>query len=84
LIPAFVDQDYLLIQNLEAITEECQSIRYSEIDNPGAKQMAQERHIQAVRMLIGESSHYFGINDPAVGFSPFGSAQLERIPLAML
>lgn len=33
LIPVVVDTDYLLIQNLEAITEECQSIRLSEVDN---------------------------------------------------
>lgn len=77
LIPVAVDTDYCLIQNLEAIIEECQSVRYSEADTPGAKQMAQDRHIQAIRMLNGELAHYLGINKPAVDVAPFGSARLE-------
>lgn len=78
LIPVQVDTDYTLIQNLEAIIEECQSARYSEIDNPSAKQMAAERHSQAVRLLNGELNHYIGKNDVAVQFAPFGSARLSR------
>ena len=78
LIPAMVPTDWLLIQNLEAIIEECQSIRYSEMDTMSAKQMAVERHQQAIRMLVGELGHFLGIDSPAVGFSPFGSARLRR------
>lgn len=78
LIPVAVQTDYLLIQNLEAIIEECQSIRYSEIDTMSAKQMAAERHKQAIGMLVGELGHYMGITDPAVAFYPFGSARLRR------
>lgn len=78
LLPVVVDTDYTLIQNLEAIIEECQSVRYSEMDNPGAKQMAAERHTQAIRLLNGELNHYIGKNDVAVGFFPFGSARLNR------
>ena len=76
-IPAAVDQDYLLIQNLEALIEETQSVRYSEIDNTSSKGMAQEKHKQAIRLLNGELAHYLGVQQPAIGFSPFGSAKLE-------
>lgn len=78
LIPVVVDTDYCLIQNLEAITEECQSVRYSEIDSESAKKMAAERHTQAVRLLQGELVHYLGKTNAAVSFSPFGTARLER------
>lgn len=78
LIPVMVDTDYCLIQNEEAIIEEAQSARYSVIDTPEAKQMAQERHIQAIRLLNGELNHYLGMNSPAVNFAPFGTARLER------
>lgn len=78
LIPATVQTDWLLIQNLEAIIEECQSVRYSEMDTLAAKQMAAERHKQAVGLLNGEQAHFLGLNEPAVGFYPFGSARLRR------
>ena len=83
LIPVVADTDYLLIPNLEAITEECQSIRYSEIDSESAKKMAAERHTQAVRLLQGELVHYLGKTNAAVGFHPFGSASLDRIKIGM-
>lgn len=78
LIPVTVDTDYCLIQNLEALIEECQSIRYSTIDKAVAKQMAQEKHTQAIRLLNGELGHYLGTQQPAVSVKPFGSARLER------
>lgn len=83
-IPVRVDTDYLLIQNLEALIEECQSIRYSEMDTGEAKAMAQERHIQAVRYLNGEITHYAGKDSPAVNFAPFGTARLERQQIGTL
>lgn len=78
LIPVQVDQDYLLIQNLEAMIEEAQAVRYSEVDNKTAKAMAQEKHVQAIRLLSGEIAHYMGITEPAVEFAPFGSARLQK------
>lgn len=77
LVPVAVDTDYLLIQNPEALIAECQSIRYADMDQVNAKQMSQERHIAAIRLLNGELNHYLGTNDPAVDFAPFGSARLE-------
>jgi len=78
LVPVAVDTDYCLIQNLEAITLEAQAVRYSKMDIAGAKQMAQEAHIQAIRLLNGELNHYLGSMTPATSLSVFGSARLER------
>jgi hypothetical protein len=84
LIPVQYDTDYTLIQNMEAIIEECASTRYSEIDTPSAKEMAQERHTQAIRLLNGELAHYLGINKPAVNVQVFGSARLSRVKIGMI
>jgi hypothetical protein len=78
LLPVYYDTDYCLIQNLEALIQECQSVRYSEMDTAGSKQMAQEAHMQAVRYMNGEINHYLGAEQPAIGFRPFGSARLQR------
>lgn len=77
-IPVRVDTDYCLLQNPEAMIEEAQSVRYSRIDTAEAKQMAAEKHLQAVRLLNGELTHTQGLDDPAVNFLPFGSARLSR------
>ncbi len=77
-VPVRVDTDYLLIGNIEALIAECESIRYSSMDAPAAKQMAQERHAQAIRLLQGELIHQLGTEKPAISFSPFGSAHLNR------
>lgn len=82
LIPVMVDTDYCLIQNLEALIHEGQAIKYSEADSPAAKQMAQNSHLQAVRLLIGELGHWNG-TIPAVNLSLFGSAKLERVWIGM-
>lgn len=78
LIPVQVDTDYTLIQNAEAIIEECQAIRYSEMDSPGAKQLSRERHNAAIGLLNGELAHYLGTDKPAINFKPFGSARLSK------
>ena len=84
MIPVGTDSDYCLLQNLEAITEECQSIRYSEMESESAKKMAAERHVQAVRLLQGELVHYLGKTTAAVNFAPFGSAKLGRQKIGTL
>ena len=84
LIPVVAETDYLLFHNLEAITEECQSIRLSEIDSANSKQQAAERHTQAVRLLQGELVHYYGKTSPSVVFAPFGTARLHRAKIGQL
>lgn len=83
-LPVRVDTDYLLIQNLEALIEEAQAVRYSEMDTGEAKQMSHDRHQQAVRFLNGELTHYLGKDTPAVNFAPFGAARLERQKIGTL
>lgn len=78
LIPVQADTDYCLIQNQEAIMEECQAIRYQSMDLPNAKAMALQHHKNAVQFLNGELAHYLGIDEPAVNFKPFGGAHLAR------
>lgn len=84
LIPVVVDTDYCLFQNLEAIIEEAASVRYSEIDSASAKQMAAERHKQAIALLNGELTHFYSRDEPAVAVRPFGSAHLARRHVGMV
>jgi hypothetical protein len=83
LIPVTVPEDYLLLQNLEAVIEECCAVRYRGMDSAASKPMAQEKHIQAVRLLNGELTRKYGLDYPAISFKPFGSADLRRLNLSM-
>jgi hypothetical protein len=76
-VPVMVDTDYCLIQNQEAIIEECMAIRYSRIDTVSAKQMARDHHRNAIGLLNGELNHFLGKEKPAMLFKPFGSADLR-------
>jgi hypothetical protein len=84
LIPVVSDTDYTLIQNMEALIEEAQAVRYSTIDSQQSKQNEAIKHRDAVRLLRGELSHYVGLTQPAVFFAPFGSARLERQKIGTL
>lgn len=83
-IPVQYPTDYTLLQNVEAFIEECQSIRYGDMDVPNAKGFEARHHQKAVGLLNGELAHYMGINEPAVEFAPFGSAKLERVNITMI
>jgi len=76
-VPVAVDTDFLLIGNIPALKEECQSIRYSEMDVANAKQMSDMHHRNAIRLLNKELVHYLGKDRPAFQFAPFGNARLE-------
>ena len=83
-IPVSADQDYLLIGNIEAMIEEMQAVRYSEMDSADAKRNVEFHHAQAVRLLIGECQHYLGKQDIDVRLNLFGSATLERHKIGTL
>jgi len=83
LVPAVYDTDYLLLQSLEAIKRETQSIRFSKMDDPAAQQTSAEHHQAAIRLLIGQLTHFQGKNNVAVNFAPFGNARLERLNIGM-
>ncbi len=83
MIPVVVDTDYLIIQSAEAIINECQAIRYDGIDSANASSKYEEKHREAIRLLIGEITDVYGKNTASIQFSPFGSARLEKIRIAM-
>jgi len=84
-IPVAVDTDYLTpIQNLEAIIEECISIRYSTMDSSTAAGLAVKHHKDAIALLNGQITHMEGKDRPAVSFAPFGSARLRRHRIGQL
>lgn len=78
LIKATTLSDWLLIQSLQALIEEAQSIRQSRMDNSEAAQLSINHHKNAIRYLNGQLVHYLGKQKPAIEFLPFGSARLER------
>ncbi len=78
LIPVKVDSDYLLIQSIAAMKEECLAVRQSEIDDPSSLQKGRIRHLNAIRLLNGQLVHLLGKDMPAVNFAPFGTAKLSR------
>ncbi len=76
LIPVAVDPDYLVIQNLTAMKEECQAVRFGEMDDSTSAGQAALHHRNAIRLLNGELIHHLGKERPAVNFAPFGTAKL--------
>lgn len=84
MVPVIAPTDYLLIQNLEALIAECQSLRYSTVDSPAAQQLSLKAHRDAIGLLNGELAHFYGVDNPAVSFMPFGSARLERQAIGTL
>lgn len=78
LIPVAVDPDYLVIQNLAALKEECQAVRFGEMDDQGSAGQAALRHRKAINLLNGELIHHLGKERPAISFSPFGTAKLSN------
>lgn len=83
-IPVSVDQDYLLISNIPALKNACESVRYSEMDNPQAQAMAISKWKMAIKTLNQELTHYLGREKIAVNFAPFGSDRLERVGIGMI
>lgn len=78
LIPVEVDPDYLVIQNLAALKEECQAVRFGEMDDSTSAGQAALRHKKAINLLNGELVHHLGKERPAISFAPFGTAKLSH------
>jgi hypothetical protein len=83
-IDVAVDSDYFLIQEKNALILEAQSIKMSKNESDSARAQAREYHLQAVRLLIGQTSRYLGKDSPAIQFKPFGSATLARAGVGRL
>jgi hypothetical protein len=78
LIPVAVDPDYFVIQNLAALKEECQAVRFGEMDDSTSVGQAAVRHKKAINLLNGELVHHLGKERPAINFAPFGTAKLSH------
>lgn len=79
--PVYSDTDYLLIQSLPAMIEECMAIRYSRQDTPGAAALAREKHSNALRFLFGQLDHMLGKTRTAINLSLWGRDRLIPQPL---
>ena len=82
--PVINPSDFLIIGNVPALKAECESIRYSEIDNALSQSLSIKKHADAIRLLNDEVTHYIGRSKPAVNVAIFGSAQLERACIGTL
>jgi len=78
LIPVAVDSDYLLISNIAALKEECQAVRFGEMDDSTSAGQAALHHRNAIKLLNGELIHHLGKERPAINFAPFGTAKLSH------
>jgi hypothetical protein len=83
-VPVRYDTDYYVLQNIEALIEQCESIRYGEMDTANGKNFQGYHHRNAIGFLNGELAHYLGRNEPSLIFAPFGSARLERQKIGQL
>lgn len=80
-IPVKVDSDYLVIPNLAALKEECQSIRLSDMDSPNAKRMAAAHHGSALRLLFGELDAFIGKERVSIQVPLWSNDRLRRQPI---
>lgn len=71
-VPMTNDTDFLIIGNLAALEDECQSIRYGRMDSSDAEAKAKRHHKNAIGWLQGELIHTYGKRQPALSFKPFG------------
>lgn len=76
-IPVASDTDFLIIQNIPALKEECMAIRAGEMDNAEGKRESALHHKEAIRLLNQELIHVIGKENPAIQFKPWGDASLE-------
>jgi hypothetical protein len=80
-VQARSDADYLYIQNIPALIEEVQAIRYGRMDLPAAQTIASSHHAMALRLLFGQMDHLHGKNTTSIGRSLFGSNALRNQPV---
>ncbi len=76
-IPAQCDSDYLSIMSVPALIEECMAVRAGRMDVPGAQQLSDKHHMNALRLLNGQLDHYLGRERPALQRHLFGSDRLR-------
>lgn len=80
-IPVQCDSDYLMIQNIAALIDECQSVRFGRMDTPGAMQLSAAKHASALRLLFGQLDAVYGKENVAIQRHLFGSSRLRLQPI---
>lgn len=83
-MPALRDTDQLVIGNIEALIEECKSLRLTEMESVEALQQSAIHHKAAIKILQDEMRHYLGEQRPAVSVDIFQGAPLERAGIGTL
>jgi len=74
-IPVQNETDYLTLPNVPALLEECQSIRYSRMDNGAQQSML--HHGRALALLNGQMDLYEGKVSTAINMPLWGSQRLR-------
>lgn len=80
-VPVLSDSDYLLIQNIPALIEEAQSIKYSSMDSSNAPNLEAKHHAKALQLLFGQIDHYMGKTNTAIRVPIFGSDRPKLQPI---
>jgi hypothetical protein len=80
-VPVTSPSDYLIIQNIPALIEECQAIRYSKMDSEEAAKNEAKHHAKALQLLNGQLDHFLGKVNTSVQVSLFGSNRLRPMPI---
>lgn len=76
-IPVVQDTDWLIIQSIPALEEECQSLRFSKMEASAGATLAVKHHRDAIKLLRDQLRHYEGEQTPAVNVDIWGGAPLE-------
>lgn len=77
-VPVASDSDYLLLPNVPALIAEVECIRLSGMENTKSMALAEQKHAEAIRLLMGQLTHYLGNERVAITVPIFGSAPLQH------
>jgi hypothetical protein len=80
-IPAASDVDYLMIQSVPALIDECMAVRLGRMESTAAQTLSGTKHASALRLLFGQLDNVLGKERPAITRSIFGSQPLRRQPV---
>lgn len=83
-LPVYIDTDQLLIQNIEALVEECHAIKLAESETEAALKQSEYHHAKAIKLLQNQLRHYEGEQQPAVTVDRFCNSPLSRQMIGQL
>lgn len=75
--PVQNETDYLIIQNVPALVEEAQSIRFSRMESANAAQQSALHHVRALSLLNGQLDAMMGKTNTAISVPIFGSNKMR-------